>query len=177
MSKQLKTMVTESLRRRFDGVEEACVVDMTGVNVAQAMKIRRMLSARNMRVVVVKNSLARRAFEGGPLDVIGKNLSGPCALVTGGDSAIEVAREMVSLAKEFTALTLKEGLLTGIPELVPVTELAAMKGQAELVGEIAMLLASPGRALAGCLGSPQSRIAGCLKTMAEAEGEGEAEES
>ena len=42
-----------------------------------------------------------------------------------------------------------------------------MKGLSELFGEIAMLVSSPGRAIAGCVQSPAGKIAGCLKTLAE----------
>jgi len=36
-----------------------------------------------------------------------------------------------------------------------------------VIGEVLMLIGSPGRAVAGCLRSPQSKIAGCLKTIAD----------
>ena len=45
-----------------------------------------------MQVEVVKNSLASRAFRGTALEALGDALEGPCALVIGGDSAIEVAK-------------------------------------------------------------------------------------
>lgn len=167
MSKQLKTMITDALRSRFEGVEEACVVDLTGLNVEHTQAVRTALSDRDMRMMVVKNSLARRAFEGGPLGPLGLDLSGPCAFVTGGDSVIDVAREMVKLAAEYPQITLKRGLLSGDQELTAVAELAKLSGKKELLSEVAGLLASPGRALAGCLTSPQSKLAGCLKAMAE----------
>ena len=167
MSKPIKAMVTEVLRSRFEDVAEACVVDLTGLDVDSTVQVRRALTAKSMRLMVVKNSLARRAFAGGPLEPIGDFLSGPCALVTGGDSAIEVAKAMVTLAKEHPAIKLKDGLLIGDRELIPVSEMASMKGHGELIGEVAMLISSPGRAIAGCLSSPQGKIAGCLKAIVE----------
>ena len=76
---------------------------------------------------------------------------------------------MVALAKEYPAIKLKDGLLVGDRELLPVAEIATLKGHDEMIGELAGLIASPGRALAGCLSSPQGKIAGCLKTIAERE--------
>ncbi len=169
MSKGLKDLVTKTLHSRYEGVEQACVVDVTGLDVAAAEHVRKTLRGKNMRLMVVKNSMARRAFGDGPLAVLAGGMRGPCALVTGGDSVIDVAREMKSLAKEFPRLILKDGLLPGETELTPVGELAGMKGKLELLGDVAMLLASPGRSLAGCLSSPQSKIAGCLKAMADKE--------
>lgn len=174
MSIQLKALLTDVLKTRYEGVEEACVVDITGLNVADTMQFRRALSARNMRVMVVKNRVARRAFDGGPLEPIGRNLQGPCALVTGGDSVIDVAREVVRLAKDLPRMELKVALLSGELEVMPLTEMAEMKGHHELLAELGMLISSPGRSLAGCLWSAPSRIAGCLKARAD---RGEDEES
>lgn len=171
MSKQLKAMITDAVRSRFEGVDEACVVDLTGLNVEHTIAVRTALSDKNMRMMVVKNSLARRAFDGGPLDPLGRELSGPCAFVTGGDSVIDVAREMVRLAQEYPSITLKRGLLRGETDVSAVADLAKLMGKGELMAEIAGLLASPGRALAGCLASPQGKIAGCLKAMVDSGGE------
>lgn len=165
MSKPVKSMVTEELRSRYLGVRSACVIDMTGMNVQEQQGLRAVLRSRNGRVQVVKNSLARRAFSDGALAPLGDVLDGPCALVTGSDSGIDLAKALVEAAREFTKLKLKEAILDGDPDVMTVEELSKMKGQRELVGEIAMLLSSPGRAVAGCLTSPQSKIAGCLKAM------------
>jgi len=171
MSRRLKAIMTDALRARYEGVDEACVVDMTGLNVADTVQMRRSLLSKNMRVMVVKNSMARRAFEDGPLDLIGKDLDGPCALVTGGGSVIEVAREIVRLAKNHPQIGLKTALLAGESGLISIQEMAALKGHDELIGEVAMLISSPGWALTGCLSSPQSKIAGCMKVLAEREEE------
>lgn len=169
MSRQLKTMITAVYDQRFAGVEEACVVDVTGLTVDKTIEVRNALRDKNMRLTVVKNSLARRSFAGGPLEPVGNALAGPCALVTGGDSSIEIAKAMVSLAKSFPKLKLKEGIIPGDTEMMPVADLAKMQGRMELLGEIAGLVSSPGRAVAGCLSSPQSKIAGCLKAMIDKE--------
>ena len=162
MSRQLKTLMTEVLRSRYEDVDEACVIDISRLNVADTMALRRALSARDMRVSVIKNSMARRAFEGGALEPLGRALSGPC-----GDSVIEVAKEVVRLTKDWPGVEPKIALLSGELEVMPMVETAKLKSQRELVGEVSWLMCSPGAALAGCLSSPQSRLAGCLKAMIE----------
>jgi len=167
MSKELKTLITDEFRSRYDGVDSACVVDVTALNVQDVQTVRRSLAGKSIRLTVVKNSLARRALDGGPLELLGRDLSGPCALVTGGDSIIDVAREVVRLAGEFPNLVLKKGVMDGDPELTLVTDLAKLKGRAELLADIAGLIGSPGGAIAGCLAGAGGRIAGCLKTIAD----------
>lgn len=165
MSKIIKAMVADELKSRFCDYSSACVVDMTGMNVQEQQQLRGLLREKSARVEVVKNSLARRALKDGPLEPLGSVLSGPCALVTAKDSLIDIAKLLVEATKEFESLKLKEAVFDGDPELLTIQELSEMKSQPELIGEIAMLLSSPGRALAACLGSPQSKIAGCLKAM------------
>ncbi len=167
MSKPLKRMLSENLRRCYEGVDSACVIDLTGLGVQRTQQIRRDLRQKSIRMQVVKNSMARLAFTDGPLGPLAAELEGPCALVTGGDSIVEVAKALVQWAREFAELSLKQAMVDGATELLTVRELSKMKSRVELIGEVAMLIASPGRAIAGCLRSPQSKIAGCLKAMAE----------
>lgn len=167
MSKPIKAMIEEELRQRYAGLDSACVVDLTGLSIQSQEAIRGALREKSGSVQVVKNSLARRALRGTALEPIGDVLEGPCALVTTTESLIDVARVLVDAAKEFTELGLKQAIVDGDPDLATVVEVSKMKGRVELLGELAMLVSSPGRAIAGCLGSPQSKIAGCLKAMVE----------
>ena len=167
MSKPLKRMVSEDLRRGYVGVESACLADLAGLDVQKTQQIRRDLTQKRMRMQVVKNSMARLAFSGGPLGPLAEAMRGPCALVTGGDSIVEVAQSLVHWAKEFSELTLKQAIVDGDADLLTVEELSRMKSGRELLGELAMLVSSPARSIAGCLCSPQSKLAGCLKAIVE----------
>lgn len=165
MSKAVKTLVTAELKERYAALDNACVVDLAGMSVPEQEHLRKRLREKSARLEVVKNSLARRALQDGPLEPLGAALQGPCALVTSADSLIEVAKILVEVAKEYSQLTLKQAILEGDPHLLTVQELSKMKTHTETIAEIAMLIASPARGIAGCLGSPASKIAGCLKAV------------
>ncbi len=167
MSKAVKKLVADDLRERYGGMRSACVVELTGLNVKAQESLRGMLREKSARLEVIKNSLARRAFEDGPLAPLGEALEGPCALVTSPESLIDIAKILVGAAREFTELKLKQAIFDGDPSLISVETLAKMKGRTELLGELMMLISSPGRAIAGCIGSPQAKIAGCLKALAD----------
>ena len=176
MSKPVKEMLTQEYRRRYAGVDGACLVSVIGLDAISTNRLRGELKARNIRLQVIKNSLARRAFAGTPLEALGPALEGACAMVTGGDSVIDVAKILVAAKKNYPKMELRVGLLDGDPELIEVERLASFKNRTELLGELAMLIASPGRRLAGCLRGPGGRIAGCLQAMVEkAPGAGDAE--
>lgn len=167
MSKPVKAMVTEELKKRYAGVDSACIVNVTGLGVKAQEKLRRTLRERSARMQIIKNSLAKNAMKDTPLAPLGDTLTGPCALITSSQSLIEIAKLLVEAAKEFGKLELKHALLDGDPSTMTIVELSKMRGKRELLGELAMLVGSPGRAIAGCLAGPQGRIAGCLKTLAD----------
>ena len=78
-----------------------------------------------------------------------------------------MAKLLVAPAKDFKELKIKQGILECDPTPLTVEAISKMRGRGEILGELAMLLSSPGRAIAGCLKSPQSKIAGCLKAIIE----------
>ncbi len=167
MSKSVKELMSEDLRRRCDGVDSACVIDFSGLDAVSTNHMRGALKKRKMHMHVVKNSLARRAFAGGPLEPLANSLSGPSAMVYGDPDIMDIAKELARWAKEHEAIELKHGIMDGDPDLYSVEALSKMKGRTELIGEIGMLISSPGRALAGQLRAPVARIAGCLMARIE----------
>lgn len=167
MSKPVKDLVTKEIAAQYQGVDSACVVDLTGIDGVKTHKLRGSLHGKGIEVHIVKNRLARRAFDGGPLAPLGKYLDGPCAMVTGGQSIVDVAKELVGLMKDFPTIKLKKAIIEGDAGLVDVAEVAKWKGRRELQAEIAMQLCTPGRKIAGCAAGPAGRIAGCLKAIVD----------
>jgi len=173
MSKPVKDLITNEYKSAYADVDSACVVSVIGLNAKATNKLRGELRAKDIRLQVVKNSLARRAFADAPLAPLAEALDGPCALVTGGTSVIDVAKLLAAAKKEYPELELKIGMLEGDPDLVEVARMAKMMGREELLAEVAMLIASPGGRLAGAIGGPAGLIAGCVKALIEKEEEGE----
>lgn len=173
MSKPVKNLITKEYSQRYEGVDSACVVSVVGLDAISTNLLRGELESRKTSLHVVKNSLARRAFAGSALAPLANALEGPCALVTGEESAVDLAKMLVKLRKTYPRIELKMGILDGDPDLIDVERLAKMKSRQELLSDIAGLIGSPGRALAGALAGPGGRIAGCLKAIVEKEQPGE----
>jgi large subunit ribosomal protein L10 len=64
MSKFVKNLLTDDLKHRFEGVENALLVSVAGMDAGKNYQLRKTLRSQNISLVVVKNSLARRAVEG-----------------------------------------------------------------------------------------------------------------
>ena len=159
--------MSDELGRRYDGIDSACVIDISGLDAVNTNRMRGALKKKNIRMQVIKNSIARRALAGRPLAPLADALSGPCALVFGEPGITDIAKELAKWAKEHDVITLKNGMMEGDPDLLAVEEMARMKGMSELLSDIAMLISSPGRTIAGQVQAPAARIAGCLEALIE----------
>ena len=167
MSKRIKTMEMEELTRRYGELGNACVVDVSRMDAVSANRMRGELRGLSIDLHVVRNRLAARALGDGALGPLVRNLSGPSALATGGVSVVDVAKHLARHADVYPSLTLREGIIDGDPELVPVDELAKMKSRAETFSEVVMLALSPARRIAGALTGPGGLVAGCVKAVAK----------
>ncbi|MEE8170211.1 MAG: 50S ribosomal protein L10 [Phycisphaerae bacterium] len=167
MSRKLKELMGREFATRYCELNGALLIDVSGLSGNDANAFRGRLRRQGVEVHVVQNRLTRRALADTPLAPIGKELHGPCAVVTAEASMIDVAKELVELVKEYPALVLKGGMLDGEPDYLAVEDLAKMRSRLELIGDIAAATLSPGRKLAGCLIGAGGRIAGCLKSMVD----------
>ncbi len=169
MSKQLKNLVVDELRKRYGGADSALVVRIIGLDAVSNNSLRRRLRSKGIEMHVVKNSLAKVALKGTHLESLANSLDGPAAVVTGGDSIIDTARELVALAgqKQYGKLELEFGVIEGDQEILTVSRIASMKSRRQIHADIAACAVSPGRKIVGCIAGTAGRIAGCLKAIVE----------
>ncbi|MCH2113434.1 MAG: 50S ribosomal protein L10 [Pirellulales bacterium] len=100
MSKYLKNLMTEELKNRLADVEGALVVNVIGMEANATVGLRKELREKNIQLIVVKNSLARRATEGTALAPAFEGSQGTQAVVWGGEDVVSLAKEVMRLAKD-----------------------------------------------------------------------------
>lgn len=115
MSKQVKDMLTRDLAGRLEGVADCVVANVIGLGGNASVALRRRLREKNISVMVIKNSLARRATEGTSLAPAFEGLKGSSAVVWGGEDFISLVKEVVELDKssEFEAFQARGGVMDG----------------------------------------------------------------
>src|SRR4051812_35553636 len=101
MSRKVKELLEGEIHKRYNALDSALVVDVSKLTGVQANQFRGRLHSKGIELHVVKNRSAKRALSQSALAPVGKSLSGPCALVTGGPSIIELAKELVEMLKEY----------------------------------------------------------------------------
>jgi len=176
MSKYVKNLITESLRDRFKDVGDALLVNMVGLDANANNRLRAELDQKNVRVMVVKNSLAARATAGTPLAAMFEGLTGSSAVCWGGGDIVSLAREVARLAKDeqYEAFRARGGVMDG-EKLSPedVAEISKWPSREEVLGQIVGQIGGPGAALAGLVCGPGSLLASQIARLAESQPEEE----
>ncbi len=115
MSKPVKNMIIEMYREQFRDVSDAVLVDIRGVSSNDNMKLRAGLAKNGIRVTVVKNSLARLAFQESGLAPISDLLEGPSAVAYGQESVVSITRQLLDLLKNkaYEKLQVKGAVMDG----------------------------------------------------------------
>ena len=132
------------LESEFGGAESIILVDYKGLDVPQATELRRKVSQANANYKVVKNSLARRAFEGTPFEVLGPHVQGTTAVAYSSDDPVSLAKALVDFSKIAPALTVKVAVIQGQEiEAKGVADLATLPGKPELQAKLMMVLQAP----------------------------------
>lgn len=167
MSKPVKEMIMRDYESRLEGLEDAMLISIRGVGAIDTTRIRGELAGKNIKITVIRNTLARKAIEGTGLEPLSTLLTGPSALAYGGQSVVEVAREIVKLVESIPNLELKGAVLDGqlFEGKEGVTELSKFPTREEAIGEVITLVVSPAKKLLAQVQGPGSTVAGLIKAI------------
>jgi ribosomal protein L10 len=171
MSKYVKNLISDYMRTQLNGVDDALLVNVVGLNANADGRLRAELRKKNIHLLVVKNSLARRATAGTRLAPMFEGLSGTSAICWGGEDIVSLAKEVVRLAKDdkLKPFEARGGVMDGqkltSEQVVGVSKLPSrMEQLGILVGQIL----GPGARLASQLNGPGGTLVSQLTERAKA---------
>ncbi|HEX3997152.1 MAG TPA: 50S ribosomal protein L10 [Pirellulales bacterium] len=170
MSKLVKDLVTKDLRSQLAGINDVLLVNVVGLDAIRTTKLRRELRSKNIRLEVVKNSLARRATEGTSIATAFEGMSGTLAIVWGAEDVVSLAKEITRYTelKEFEGFQPRGGAMDGTklsaPEIKVVSKWPSRQEQLSiLLGQIL----GPGAELSAQLIGMGGSLASQIKQRAE----------
>jgi large subunit ribosomal protein L10 len=170
MSKFVKDLQTRDLRNQLTGVNDALLVNVIGMDAVRTSKLRSELRKKNIKLEVVRNSLARRATEGTPLAPAFEGVEGTLAIVWGGDDFVSLAKEVVrvSESKDFEGFTARGGAMDG-SKLSPeeVTQVSKWPTRQEQLSILVGQILGPGSRLASQLVGSGGALVSQFKSHAE----------
>lgn len=170
MSKLVKDLVTEHLRHELDGVQDMLLVNVVGLSANSTSSLRKQLREKNIRLMVVKNSLARRATEGTQLASAFEGSDGALAMVWGATDIVALAKEVARLSrvKDFEKFAARGGVMGGA-RLAPqeVEQISKWPTREEQLSIVVGQILSPGANLVSQLGSAGGALASQIKQKGE----------
>ncbi len=181
MSKYVKGLITDHVRAQIEGAQDALLVSMVGVDSNMNGQIRTDLASKGVRVLFVKNSLARRACVGSKLEGLFDNIEGPVAVCWGSTDVVSLAKEIVRLSqdKRFapgknapagTGFLVVGGIMDGdVMSSEMVVQVSKWASREETIAKLVGQILGPGANLAAALVGPGAALASQVKSKSEGE--------
>lgn len=152
MKKEEKTSIVSDLQGKFQKAKGVVFTDYRGLNVEEITGLRNKLREVDLEYRVIKNTLAKRASEGTPIEVAKEIFSGPMGIAVGYDDPVLLAKKVLEFSKKNDKLEIKGGIIEGDlctpAQIKTISELPSMEVQ------LAMLV--------GAMQSPLSKLAYAL---------------
>lgn len=170
MSKYVKDLITRDIAQRLTGVEDAVLVNVVGMGANQTVGLRRELRHKGIRLLVVKNSMARRATEGTPLGPAFEGVEGTLAVVWGGEDFISLVKEVTRLDKsnEYEKFEARGGVMDGEHLTADrVRQISRWPNRLEQLSIVSGQMLSPGAQLSSQLIGPGGALASQIEQKAE----------
>ena len=170
MRKEEKTLVIDSLVEQINSSTHLYLTDISGLNAEDSSDLRRMCYAKNVKLLVVKNTLLKLAMDKANNDYeeLYETLVGNSAIMFS-----EVGNAPAKVIEEFRKKNEKP-LLKGafVEESVyigddQVKTLSTIKSKEELIGDVILLLQSPMKNVMSSLNSGNNLLSGLVKTLSE----------
>lgn len=170
MKREEKDTIIESLVQQIQETKHFYLADIAALNAEDTSKLRRKCFENKIELVVVKNTLLKKALE-----KIGGNYGELYGVLNNSTSLMlsETGNAPARMIKEFRkdhskpilkAAYVEECVYIGDAQL---DALVSLKSKDELVGDIIGLLQSPAKNVISALQSGKSTLAGLVKTLSD----------
>jgi large subunit ribosomal protein L10 len=171
MSKQVKQMEMEALRQTFRGVREMVLLSVSGLTCQADNQLRANLRKKNIRVQMVKNSLARRIFDELGIKVAADSpyWVGTTWMAWGPESVAELSKELDRQVFRNAQLRDKVKVKGAIAEgsTVPFSVALTLPTRTEAISAVLAAILGPASQIVSQIVGPASQIASQVQTVSE----------
>ena len=161
-----KAATVADITARLKASSTAVLADYRGMTVGQMRELRSKLRGGGIEMVVVKNTLARRAARAAGYEPLSAELVGPVAMLFAVDDVSAPARILNEYIRANRKMVIKAGLLEGqVIKADAVTELADLPSREVLLSRLLGAMQAPLGNLASVLQAPIVKLARTLDAL------------
>ncbi len=172
MTRDEKNQAIDNLAQQLSEAKHFYLANIAGLNAEQSSTLRRKCFEKEIKLIVVKNTLLKKALERieGEYDELYNVLKENTSLMIS-ETGNAPAKMIKEFRKEWEMPLLKgafveESIYIGDEQL---NTLASIKSKEELLGDLIGLLQSPAKNVISALQSGGQTLAGIIKTLQEKE--------
>ncbi|MDR2841123.1 MAG: 50S ribosomal protein L10 [Paludibacter sp.] len=172
MKKEDKSIIIEQLKKTVGGYAHFYLADIGGLNAAETSELRQVCFKQDIKLVVVKNTLLRKALESSNLDCseIYSALEGETSVLFSntGNAPARLIKDFSGKSKSkkpvLKAAYVEQSVYVGADQL---DALINVKSKNDLIADLIALLQSPAKNVVSALQSGGNTIHGVLQTLGE----------
>src|SRR5215831_4565026 len=164
-SKAEKQKDLDALAEQFKQANAAMLVSFKNMTVAKDQELRRQLREAGVSYAVVKNTLARKAAAGTPLEPMADQFKGVTAVALSTTDPVALSKAIAKFTKATPDIfSFKIGLVEGkVIELREVEAIASLPSREELLAKILFLLNSQAQRLVNVISAVPRDLAVVVK--------------
>ena len=167
MNRTEKQDAVATLVQKLEKSPNLYLADFTGISVKDMTDLRRRFRAQGVEFMVVKNTLATRAFEKASVDGLNDLLVGPTGVVFAGADPVAAAKVIADFQKEQenrpeVKAGLVDGKTVGVDE---VKKLASLPSREELLSQLGAAMQSLMAGFVSALDSLLYQFVGSLEAL------------
>jgi len=168
-TREQKQKDLEALTERFRKAKAAMLVGFRGMTVAKDQELRNQLREAGVTYEVVKNTLARKAAAGTPLEQAKDQFKGVTAVALSEQDPVNLSKAISKFTKANPEIfTFKAGVVEGkVVALEDVEAIASLPSKEELISKIMFLLNCQAQRLVTVLSAVPRNLAIVIKQIGE----------
>jgi large subunit ribosomal protein L10 len=170
VEKSEKEVLIKELNEKFSRAKTAIVAEFNKVDVATVTNLRKKFRQGGVDYKVLKNTLAKRASKGTPIEVISEDFTGPVALVIGYGDVVAPAKILSDFIKDMETIKVRSGVLDGKRiDANAVKALAKLPSLNELRAKILGMVMQPATKVVRTIAAPGGQLARVIQARVDAQ--------
>jgi large subunit ribosomal protein L10 len=168
-SKAKKQKDLEALTEQFKNAKAAMLVGFKGMTVPKDQELRNQLREAGVSYEVVKNTLARKAAAGTPLELATDQFKGVTAVALSQQDPVNLSKAISKFAKANPEIfSFKAGVVEGkVVALKDVEAIASLPSKEELISKVMFLINCQAQRLVTVLSAVPRNLAIVIKQIGE----------